>query len=42
MARRGIWVRLFPRAARGIRIGLPPDDAGWRRLEQALQLWSQQ
>jgi cobalamin biosynthetic protein CobC len=40
MARRGIWVRLFPRAARGIRIGLPPDETGWRRLEQALQLWS--
>ncbi|MBY0238913.1 MAG: threonine-phosphate decarboxylase CobD [Burkholderiaceae bacterium] len=41
LAQRGIWVRLFPRAARGIRIGLPPDEAGWRRLEQALQLWSQ-
>lgn len=41
LARRGIWVRLFPRAARGIRIGLPPDEAGWRRLEQALQPWSQ-
>ncbi|GAB2882273.1 threonine-phosphate decarboxylase CobD [Pseudoduganella ginsengisoli] len=41
LARQGIWVRLFPRRARGIRIGLPPDDAGWRRLEQALQLWSQ-
>ncbi|MRV76782.1 threonine-phosphate decarboxylase [Duganella sp. FT92W] len=41
MAQRGIWVRLFPRAARGIRLGLPPDEAGWRRLEQALQLWSQ-
>lgn len=41
MARRGIWVRLFRNAARGIRLGLPPDEAGWRRLEQALQLWSQ-
>lgn len=41
MAQHGIWVRLFPRAARGIRIGLPPDENGWRRLEQALQLWSQ-
>ncbi len=40
MAQRGIWVRLFPGAARGIRIGLPPDESGWRRLEQALQLWS--
>src|SRR5471030_1623358 len=28
MAERGIWVRLFPQAARGIRLGLPPDEAG--------------
>jgi cobalamin biosynthesis protein CobC len=41
MAQHGIWVRLFPRAARGIRLGLPPDESGWRRLEQALQQWSQ-
>lgn len=40
MAQRGIWVRLFPRAARGIRLGLPPDESGWSRLEQALQQWS--
>lgn len=40
MAQRGIWVRLFTRGAGGIRIGLPPDEAGWQRLEQALQQWS--
>lgn len=40
MARHGIWVRLFHNAARGIRLGLPPDDAGWRRLDNTLQLWS--
>ncbi len=36
MAQRGIWVRLFTRGACGIRLGLPPDEAGWQRLEQAL------
>ena len=41
MAERGIWVRLFRHAARGIRLGLPPDEAGWSRLEQALDLWDQ-
>ncbi|MDC8759857.1 threonine-phosphate decarboxylase CobD [Janthinobacterium fluminis] len=40
MAERGIWVRLFRHAARGIRLGLPPDEAGWRRLERALDEWS--
>jgi cobalamin biosynthetic protein CobC len=40
MARQGVWVRLFTRGAGGIRIGLPPDEAGWQRLEQALQQWS--
>jgi cobalamin biosynthesis protein CobC len=40
MARRGIWVRLFREAARGIRLGLPPDEAGWRRLELALKEWT--
>ncbi|MES2264144.1 MAG: threonine-phosphate decarboxylase CobD [Pseudomonadota bacterium] len=40
MAQRGIWVRLFRQAARGIRLGLPPDEAGWRRLEQALNEWN--
>lgn len=39
MAARGIWVRLFRQSARGIRLGLPPDEAGWRRLEQALHEW---
>lgn len=39
MAERHIWVRLFPQAARGIRLGLPADEAGWQRLAQALQAW---
>ncbi len=41
MARRGIWVRLFREAARGIRLGLPPDEAGWKRLQQALNEWTE-
>ena len=40
MAERGIWVRLFKQAARGIRLGLPPDETGWQRLETALQEWT--
>ena len=40
MAERGVWVRLFREAARGIRLGLPPDEAGWRRLESALKEWT--
>lgn len=42
MAERGIWVRLFREAARGIRLGLPPDEAGWQRLQQALHEWRSQ
>jgi cobalamin biosynthetic protein CobC len=42
MASRGIWCRLFRKAARGIRIGLPPSEAGWQRLELALQEWNNQ
>ncbi|WP_075794487.1 threonine-phosphate decarboxylase CobD [Massilia putida] len=40
MARRAIWVRLFPGAARGIRIGLPAHDTAWKRIEQALREWN--
>ena len=40
MARRGIWVRLFPDQARGIRLGLPGSEAHWSRLESALVAWS--
>jgi cobalamin biosynthetic protein CobC len=40
MAQRGIWVRLFTKGATGIRLGLPPDEAGWHRLQQALAEWS--
>ncbi|MFL6660207.1 MAG: threonine-phosphate decarboxylase CobD [Massilia sp.] len=42
MAERGIWVRLFPQAARGIRLGLPPDADGWKRLDAALTQWNQE
>ncbi|USX21686.1 threonine-phosphate decarboxylase CobD [Oxalobacteraceae bacterium OTU3REALA1] len=42
MAERGIWVRLFKHAARGIRLGLPPDEAGWNRLQKALNEWTNQ
>jgi cobalamin biosynthetic protein CobC len=40
MAERGIWVRLFKQAARGIRLGLPPDEASWQRLQTALTEWT--
>ncbi len=40
MAQRGIWVRLFAEKARGIRLGLPADEAGWERLHQALADWT--
>jgi cobalamin biosynthetic protein CobC len=40
MAERGIWVRLFPDAAKGVRLGLPPDERGWRRLACALEEWT--
>ncbi|QRX84141.1 threonine-phosphate decarboxylase CobD [Glaciimonas sp. PAMC28666] len=39
MAARAIWVRLFTRGAGGIRLGLPPDEAGWDRLQLALAEW---
>ena len=39
MAERGIWVRLFTHAARGIRLGLPPNEASWRQLDAALNEW---
>ena len=41
MAQRGVWVRLFTHAARGIRLGLPPDEAGWQRLTLALTEWTE-
>jgi cobalamin biosynthetic protein CobC len=40
MARRAIWVRLFPGAARGIRIGLPGNESEWRRIDQAIREWN--
>lgn len=33
MAQHGIWIRIF---SHGVRIGLPPDESGWQRLQQAL------
>lgn len=42
VASHGIWCRLFRENARGIRIGLPPSEAGWQRLETALQEWNNQ
>jgi cobalamin biosynthetic protein CobC len=47
MAQRGIWVRLFAgdapdqasHVASGVRLGLPPDEAGWQRLSDALAQW---
>lgn len=40
MARQGIWVRLFAGSStHGIRLGLPADEAGWRRLQLALYNW---
>lgn len=33
MAQHGIWIRIF---SHGVRLGLPPDEAGWQRLQQAL------
>jgi len=41
MAQRAIWVRLFPQAARGIRLGLPARAEHWHRIEQALREWKQ-
>lgn len=40
MAERGIWVRIFKEATPGIRLGLPPDEGGWRRLAGALEEWN--
>jgi cobalamin biosynthetic protein CobC len=40
MAQRAIWVRLFPSAARGIRVGLPGNESAWLRIEQALREWN--
>ncbi len=42
MAERGIWVRLFRHAARGIRLGLPPNEPAWQQLEQALIAWNKE
>lgn len=41
LASRGIWCRLFPQAARGIRLGLPANEDEWQRLTRALEEWSE-
>lgn len=40
MAQRGIWVRLFSQAGRGIRLGLPASEQAWTQLETALDDWA--
>lgn len=40
LAKLGIWCRLFPQAARGIRLGLPANEEQWQRLARALEEWS--
>lgn len=41
LAEQGLWVRLFREAARGLRFGLPPDEAGWQKLTVALNSWTE-
>jgi cobalamin biosynthetic protein CobC len=36
LARQRIWTRLFPDAARGLRLGLPAAESDWARLDAAL------
>ena len=38
-AEAGIWVRLFSSGAGGIRLGLPPNEAAWQRVSDALASW---
>ena len=33
MAQHGIWIRIF---SHGVRLGLPAEEAGWQRLQEAL------
>jgi len=40
MAVRGIWVRFFPHAAHGIRLGLPASEHDWQQLTLALTEWN--
>ena len=35
-SRAGIWTRVFLDQPTWLRLGLPPDDAGYARLEAAL------
>ncbi|CAJ0733420.1 threonine-phosphate decarboxylase CobD [Ralstonia mannitolilytica] len=36
LARVGIWTRLFDAPVAGLRFGLPADEPGWQRLDDAL------
>lgn len=36
LARLGVWTRLFHAPMPGLRFGLPPDETGWHRLDDAL------
>ena len=38
LAEAGVWVRTFPQRPQVLRLGLPGDPAGWRRLTGALGL----
>lgn len=40
LARQGVLIRLFPERA-AVRIGLPGDESGWRRLDTALQAFAE-
>jgi cobalamin biosynthetic protein CobC len=40
LAEQGIWTRVFPHRPNWLRLGLPPDAAARRRLDQALKLRS--
>jgi cobalamin biosynthetic protein CobC len=40
LGQQGILARPFSTAPRWLRFGLPPDEAGYRRLEAALKDWS--
>lgn len=35
-AERGVWTRAFSERPNWLRFGLPPDDAGFARLDRAL------
>lgn len=42
LGRRGIWVRRFEYNASLLRFGLPGSEAAWKRLDDAIEVWSSQ